>query len=192
MSNAPLPDWVIPPYAGFAAEDLDRIPCLPSHTELIDGSLVFVCPQALFHMRMISLLESVLRAAVPAHFTVRREMTVTLGPRQRPEADLMIIKAAIDRSPGQATFGPEDLVLVVEVISPESRERDVKRKPLLYATAGIPHFWLIENVGGRPAVHTYELDPVNGVYSLTGIHHDKLTLTVPFPIDIDLTKIEDL
>ncbi len=35
--------WYVPPEEGFHAEDLDRIPELPPHTELIDGSLVFAC-----------------------------------------------------------------------------------------------------------------------------------------------------
>jgi hypothetical protein len=29
MNAAPLPDWVVPPYGGFTADDLDRIPDLP-------------------------------------------------------------------------------------------------------------------------------------------------------------------
>ncbi|WP_396992343.1 hypothetical protein [Nonomuraea phyllanthi] len=44
MTNPSLPDWVFPPPGGFTAEDLDHIPDLPAHTELIDGSLVFVSP----------------------------------------------------------------------------------------------------------------------------------------------------
>ena len=192
MSIAPLPGWAIPPFEGRVAEDLDRIPDLPPHTELIDGSLVFASPQALFHKRMLFLLEQELSAVVTAQFRVEREMTVTLGPRQRPEPDIMITRASSEHSLEQTSFAPEDVVLAVEVVSPESRERDRKRKPLLYAAAGIPHFWLVENVDGRVTIHVYELDPVNNVYTLTGTHHDKLTVTVPFPIGIDLTKIEKL
>ena len=32
--------WLIPPACGYFAADLDTIPGLPRHTELIDGSLV--------------------------------------------------------------------------------------------------------------------------------------------------------
>lgn len=38
----------IPPEDGYFAEDLDLIPDLPPHTELIDGSLVIVSPQVVF------------------------------------------------------------------------------------------------------------------------------------------------
>ncbi len=44
---ADLPDWVRPPREeGWFAEDLDRLPEAPRHTELIDGALVLmVAPQ---------------------------------------------------------------------------------------------------------------------------------------------------
>jgi Uma2 family endonuclease len=201
MTAAPMPEvpdmprkrpWFMPPAEGFAAEDLDRIPELPRHTELIDGSLVFVSPQANFHMMAISLLESVLRRLVPPDLRVRREMTVTLGKRQRPEPDLMLVRGESSRDPEQTTYQPADVVLAVEVVSPDSEVRDRERKPQLYAAAGIPHFWRVENTGGRPTVYVYELDPATKAYTLTGIHHDLLKLTVPFDIDIDLTEIDEI
>lgn len=40
---AALPDWMRPPRAeGWFAEDLDRLPEAPRHTELIEGALVFM------------------------------------------------------------------------------------------------------------------------------------------------------
>ncbi|HEV2633692.1 MAG TPA: Uma2 family endonuclease [Actinocrinis sp.] len=190
MSVEPFPTWLVPPHKGFVAEDLDRLPGLPPHTEMIDGSLVLVTPQALFHMSMISLLEYALRTAASAEFRVRREMTVTLAPRQRPEPDLMITRATGDRGFDQTDYRPEDVALVIEVVSPESRERDKNRKPSLYAEAGILHFWLVEKIEGKAAVSVYELVPDTQAYKLTGTYHDRLELTMPFPIDIDLTKID--
>jgi Uma2 family endonuclease len=184
--------WFVPPAEGFTAEDLDRIPELPRHTELIDGSLVFVSPQANFHMMTISLLESALRRLTPADMRARREMTVTLGKRQRPEPDVLVVRGESGRNPKQTTYQPADVVLVVEVVSPDSEVRDRERKPQLYAAAGIPHFWRVENTGDRPTVYVYELDPATKAYTLTGIHHDLLKLTVPFDIDIDLTEIDEI
>lgn len=189
MSVAPLPDWAIPPTSGFVAEDLDRLPDLPPHTELIDGSLVFVSPQASFHMQSLWLLESTLRACVPAHLAVKREMTVKLATRQRPEPDIMITRAAAESGLSQTMFLAADVVLVIEVVSNESQERDRERKPQLYAKAGIAHFWRVENVDERMVVYIYELDPATNAYALTGIHHDRLKVSVPFPIDIDLGAI---
>ncbi len=36
-------------------------------------------------------------------------------------------------------------------------------------------------------VRVYELDPVTKAYALSGIHHDRLKVTVPYDIDIDIS-----
>ncbi|MBW8088152.1 Uma2 family endonuclease [Streptomyces hygroscopicus subsp. hygroscopicus] len=183
--------WPVPPPDGYTVDDLYNLPDLPPHTELIDGSLVFVSPQRVFHMRAMFLLESGLHRTVPDEFLVSREMTVVLGPRNAPEPDLLVVRAEAERSDDQSRYEAADVVLAVEIVSPDSEDRDRETKPLKYAAAGIPHFWLVEKTGeGRsPAVHTYELDPVTKSYTNTGIYHERLKLTVPFTIDIDLTAI---
>ncbi len=187
-----LPDWVFPPPEGFIAADLDRIPDAPTHTELIDGSLVFRSPQTCIHMRTVSLLTEGLHRQIPRDLRVRRDMSVILGLRQRPEPDVSVIRAQAERGPDQTSYEAEDVLLVVEVVSPDSEERDRKRKPQLYAEADIPNFWRVENNSGRPTVYVYELDPATKAYALTGIHHDRLKLSLPFEIDIDLTEIDAL
>jgi Uma2 family endonuclease len=192
MSVAPKHTWPRPPEGGYTADDLDRLPDLPMHTELIDGSLVFVSPQAKFHTLAMYLLERGLRSMVPDDLRVRREMSVILGKRQRPEPDVLVVRAEADGELEQTAYQPEDVVLAIEVVSPDSELRDRERKPLLYAGAGIRHFWRVEKVSGRPAVFVYELDPATKTYVVTGIHHDQLKLSVPFTIDIDLTEIDRL
>jgi Uma2 family endonuclease len=189
---SPIPDWFIPPQDGFTAEDLDRLPQLPPHTELLDGSLVLVSPQADFHTLTMDLLVNGLRRTAPAEVRVRREMSVILGPRQRPEPDVVVIHSGADPGPRRTAYRPADVLLAVEVVSPDSEERDRKRKPQLYAEAGIPHFWRVENNSRRPTVYVYELDPATRAYALTGIHHDRLKTPVPFDVDIDLTEIDNL
>lgn len=185
-----FPSWAIPPQEGFTADDLDRIPQLPAHTELIDGSLIFVSPQARFHMLVNRLLEMALVHIVPPGYEVVREMTVTLGERQRPEPDIMVVREDRAASMTQTTYRPEDVVLVAEVVSPESRTRDLKRKPQLYAESDIPHMWRIDNENGKPVVYTYELEPSTHQYVPTGIHRARVKTSVPFDIDIDLTRFD--
>lgn len=194
MTAEELPAWAFPPPGGFTADDLDRMPHLPPHTELIDGSLVFVSPQRYFHTLAMYLFEAGLRRTAPDDVRFGREMTVVLGKRNRPEPDLMALKAdAVTEEAMETGFQPEDVLLAVEVVSDESEERDRKRKPQLYAEAGIPHFWRVEKGDGRrPVVYVYELDPATAAYSLTGIFRDQLKLSVPFTIDIDLAEIDRL
>lgn len=96
--------WPRPPAQGYVAEDLDRIADLPLHTQLIDGSLVVASPQREFHMLVVTLLENGLRRSCPAPLRVRREMTVTLSSSQRPEPDLLIVRARQRVAPSHVVF----------------------------------------------------------------------------------------
>ncbi|MBO8187606.1 Uma2 family endonuclease [Streptomyces sp. DW4-2] len=185
----------VPPPDGFTVDDLLTLPDLPPHTELIDGSLVFVSPQRNFHADVIDLLVSGLRATAPrGRLRVKREMTVVLNRRNGPEPDISIVKADAVVGPDQSRYQAADVVLAVEVVSPDSEERDRDTKPRKYAAAGIPHFWLVERAGEgmHPVVRVYELDPVAKGYTLRGNFHGRLTLDEPFDIDIDLTAVDDL
>ena len=178
-----------PPQGGYTAEDLDRLPDLPSHTELIDGRLVFRSPQTYGHMRAVSVLDEHLVRCAPPEVVAIREMTVTLGPRNRPESDLMLVRAEAAVDGEMATFQPEDVLFAVEVVSSESADRDRDTKPRTYAAAGIRHFWRVEKDGRRAVVYTFELEPATGVYVPTGVFRDRLKVADPFPVDIDLTEI---
>ncbi|MET7475475.1 Uma2 family endonuclease [Streptomyces sp. NPDC005648] len=181
--------WPIPPAGGWTADDLDRIPGLPPHTELIDGSLVFMSPQTRFHSRTMRLLDNALLDQAPEYLDVDREMTVKLDPKNRPEPDIVVFPVGAVTGPNQTWYKPEDILLAVEVVSDDSRERDREVKPRKYAAAGVPHFWRVEKDDdkGQPVVYVYELDPATRSYGLTGIFHDRLKLSVPYDIEIDLT-----
>lgn len=185
--------WPVPPQDGYTVDDLLTLPDLPPHTELIDGSLVFVSPQRYFHSLVIDLLVGGLRRTAPPDLKAVREMTVMLDKRNGPEPDVSVIRAEAVTGGMQTHFLAADVQLAVEV-SPDSEARDRSRKPLLYAQAGIPHFWLVEMGGAddRPVVHVFERSHVTQSYALTGIHHDRLKLSVPFDIDIDLGDIDNL
>ncbi|GAA4902465.1 Uma2 family endonuclease [Streptomyces coeruleoprunus] len=173
---------------GWFAEDLDRLPQAPRHTELIDGDLVFmVWPQRWWHGHLVTMLTVALMEQAPADVRVGREMTIKLDERNRPEPDLPVTTAAFD---GDRTWSaPEEVQLVVEVVSPESAHRDRTVKLRKYAEAGIPHYWCIEDEDGAPVVHVYELDRPTRAYAPAGIFRDSLTRPVPFPISLEPAKL---
>ncbi|MFB8139608.1 Uma2 family endonuclease [Streptomyces parvus] len=181
--------WPVPPQDGYTVDDLFTLPDLPPHTELIDGSLVFVSPQRDFHGTMIDLLMTGLRSTAPPEVKVRREMTVVLDRRNAPEPDVSVVRTEAITGLDVTRYQAADVLLAVEVVSPDSEARDREAKPHKYATAGIPHFWLVEMTGTdqHPVVRVYELDPVTKAYALTGIHHDRLKTGVPFPVDVDIS-----
>ena len=185
----PAHEWPRPPVGGYTADDLDRLPGLPPHTELIDGSLVLASPQANFHCIAHNVVMNSLMRQVPPELKVLREMTVVLDERNRPEPDVSLSKAEAMKSMRQTIYHVEDVLLAVEVVSPDSEARDRKTKPAKYAAAGIPHFWRVEEAQDRAVVHVFELEPTTRTYAATGIYHDRLTTSVPVPLDIDLTQI---
>jgi Uma2 family endonuclease len=177
------PTWPVPPEGGYTVDDLFNLPDLPPHTELIDGSLVFVSPQRDFHSLVMYVLEHGLRRTVPEEYRVRREMTVVIDRKQCPEPDVSVVRREAVTGPDVTSFPAADVLLAVEVMSPDSEKRDRER---------IRHFWRVESDKGRPVVYVYELDDATQSYVPTGIYHDQLKLKYPFTIDIDLTEIDKL
>lgn len=116
-------------------------------------------------------------------------MDVKLGPRTRPCPDVMVIDAEAAADMNRTYYEAREVHLVIEIVSPESMERDRKLKPLRYAEAGIPHFWRVEESDGRPVAYVHERDPATGAYALTGIHHGHLAVQVPFPVEVDLDQL---
>ncbi|MEU1024923.1 Uma2 family endonuclease [Streptomyces sp. NPDC005904] len=186
--------WPVPPPTGYSVDDLFTLPDLPPHTELIDGSLIFVSPQSYLHLLSIKLLERGLEQTLPTELKVVREMNVVIDQHNAPEPDLIVVRACAITDDRLSRFPVRDVLLAVEVVSPESESRDRTTKPQKYATAGIPNFWRVEQsgTGRRPVIHVYELDQVTNAYVHVGIHRDQIKVSEPYDIDIDLTAIDML
>ncbi|GAB3815885.1 Uma2 family endonuclease [Micromonospora zhanjiangensis] len=184
-----VPEWMRPPRPeGWLADDLDHLPQAPRHTELIDGALVFMLsPQRSWHARIVTALVLSLAEQAPAGIEVEREMTIRLDEWNRPEPDVLVTTAPYD--PDRTCYTPEQVLLVVEVVSPESAHRDRTVKLRKYAEAGIGHYWRVEDEGGSPVVHAYELDGPTLSYAPTGIHRQELCSSAPFPIKLDLNRL---
>ncbi|MBE1487057.1 Uma2 family endonuclease [Plantactinospora soyae] len=184
-----VPEWMRPPRPeGWYADDLDRIPEAPRHTELIDGALVFMMsPQRAWHGRLVTALVLSLTEQAPAGIEVEREMTIRLDERNRPEPDLIATTAPY--AANRTFYTPDTILLVVEVVSPESAHRDRTVKLRKYAEAGIANYWRVEEEDESPVVHTYELDGPTRSYAPTGVHRHELCSPTPFAIKLDLDRL---
>jgi Uma2 family endonuclease len=80
---------------------------------------------------------------------------------------------------------PEQVPLVVEIVSPGTRRRDRLEKPAEYAAAGIPHYWRIE----QNPVHVFAYDLGQKGYELVADSVDELVLTAPFEIRLAISDI---
>jgi Uma2 family endonuclease len=197
MSITSMPTWPYPPAAGWTADDLDHVGSegpygeldLLKRIELVDGALIVMSPQTAWHRAVIGLVLGSLQAQAPAGLAATSEMDVKLGPRQRPVPDVLVITADAAADLTRTFYAPGEVRLAIEVVSEESAVRDRERKPQLYARAGIPCFWRIENVDSRPVAYTFELDPATESYSPTGIFYGRIDTMMPFPADLDLTAL---
>ncbi|MFI6476555.1 Uma2 family endonuclease [Nonomuraea sp. NPDC050663] len=191
-----LKNWPFPPEGGWEADDLDLLPPdgpngeldIFKRVELIDGALILMSPQRRFHDRAIRGLANLLDSQAPEEFGIATQMTVTIAKHQRPDPDLIVINAAVDDD-NRTSYVPREVFLVVEVVSPESVYRDRKVKPRIYASAGIKHYWIIDDEDGKPVVTTLELDPDTGTYDHTGTYHDSFSQNEPFPLEIHFAEL---
>jgi Uma2 family endonuclease len=177
-----------PPPGGFTIADLDDMDDFGHNVELINGGFVVSARPTKWHTRIMLNLWRTLADQTPGDIEITVEHGVRVENGTRPEPDLLAIRADPDDT-DSSTYAASEVVLAVEIVSPSSQRHDRRTKPLLYAEAGIPHFWLIERDGKLPVLHTFELSASTGSYVATGIHHKSAKLEVPWPLRIDLEHL---
>ncbi|MGH3200123.1 MAG: Uma2 family endonuclease [Streptosporangiaceae bacterium] len=79
--------------------------------------------------------------------------------------------------------------LVVEVASPRTRLYDGNRKKDVYASFGIPAYWIIEPDRDRPELTVFELR--SGAYEQSAhvVGDEEYRAVVPFPVTIVPSKL---
>jgi len=114
--------------------------------ELIDGEVLQVIAKGTRHTavvhRLITAIQGCLAAAPHVPLQLRVEAPLDLGPANEPEPDLAVV-AHRDDDYWQAHPTAADTVLVIEVAD-SSLAFDLEAKARLYATAGIPHYWVVD------------------------------------------------
>ena len=117
--------------------------------ELIDGLLADMSPKTREHENAIAWLARRLMLAIdPERYELRVASPLTLEGSE-PEPDLAVIPQDAPRP-----YHPATAALVVEV-SVSSLQRDLARKPSLYAAAGVEEYWVIDLEGRRALVHRH-------------------------------------
>ncbi len=145
------------------------------HAEWVDGEVELMSPIPNAHQEISGFLLSLMREFVEVHQLgiVRYEpfqMKLITTPRGR-EPDIMFISEAncVNMQPNYLN-GPADLV--IEIVSPESIDRDRVKKFTEYQNGGVPEYWLIDpmikqaDFFRRDAHGIFQRNPANtdGVY----------------------------
>jgi Uma2 family endonuclease len=184
MSVAPMD----PPSGGWSAEEYDALPVDGYRRELIDGVLHVSPSPAGRHQVVVGLLMGELFRSAPLEYVVTQGVEIKLAERLRYIPDVLAVTAEAYGVGTRAMYRPHEVALVVEIVSESSRGMDRILKPHHYATAGIPCYWRIE-FEPKLAVHTFEIG-LNGEYVPTGEHRRMLTVEAPWPISLDLSRID--
>jgi Uma2 family endonuclease len=69
-------------------------------------------------------------------------LRLRIRPGKHREPDILLVRDAHDpRRQNRYWLGAD---LVVEIVSPDNPERDTRDKPIDYAEAGIPEYWIVD------------------------------------------------
>lgn len=90
-----------------------------------------------------------------------REVGVVIGTSGVPVPDVTVFHEGVEVDVERSQFPAADVACVIEVVSPESHDRDRAERPRKYARAGIPEYWIAEQAPDSHdvLVHQYRLTP---------------------------------
>ncbi|NUO79981.1 Uma2 family endonuclease [candidate division KSB1 bacterium] len=114
--------------------------------DLINGEMFMASPATIEHEDFVHFLVVILRSYVKEKdlgLVVGSRVAMKLSDEDAPEPDVMFIrKERLHLLQSTEILGPADLA--IEVISPGSRRLDSVDKKELYASFGVPEYWLID------------------------------------------------
>ena len=155
-------------YAQFLTELNEDV-----HAEWVDGETILFMPPKPDHQRVVSFLLTVIRLFVE-HFNLGEILTAPVEMKPTPDSNsrepdlLFVARDNLERFGDAKLEGPADLV--VEIISPESENRDTVDKLREYEAEGIQEYWIIDSRADKKRAIFYVLDN-NGYYRR--VHPDR-------------------
>ena len=128
----------------WTAQELQAIEDDDHQYEIIDGVLYMAAAPAKKHQRLSMRVIRIVDPFVERHElgeVFHSPIDVVIGEHDVVQPDLIFIRR--DRlhiyQPNGDVIGPPDLV--VEILSPSTRRRDLIQKAKLYAWFGVPEYW---------------------------------------------------
>jgi Uma2 family endonuclease len=149
--------------------------------ELVRGVIVEMSPQNLPHSAAIQLLTRWLQPALVGRADVRVQLPFNVGDDSVPEPDFALVAPVIRRD-----AHPDEAFLIIEVAD-ASLAYDRREKTGLYASAGLPEYWIV-NLVDR-VVEKYS-EPSGGSYArLVTVRVGDAVAPLAFP-DVSMTVDE--
>jgi len=127
--------------------------------ELLWGEIVAMAPEGKPHAHLSSNGADYIREQLAGQAKVREAKPITLADASEPEPDIAVVQDLGDVYLEHHPFA-ENVFWLVEYAD-ASLKKDLESKPLLYAEAGIPEYWVVNLKRMELVVFT---QPENGCY----------------------------
>jgi Uma2 family endonuclease len=130
----------------FTFEDFCYLVREDQKADLIDGVVYMASPESTDANDLFLWLSTVIYGYVERKqlgYVFSSRVAFRLDERNGPEPDIAVVLSEhADRINRGRVVGPPDLA--VEIVSPESIERDYQKKRKQYQRAGVPEYWIID------------------------------------------------
>lgn len=195
-------------YGSWSVEDVLGLDEGVNRYEVVDGALIVNPSPSVGHQRASRRLANLLEQAAQGNHDVVEAVGVRLGDNTMLIPDILVAHGPFLDAGIINVVDPAEVLMVVEIVSPESTTRDRTEKPYLYAQAGIKFFWRVElaHFKGRaapllnglvaplPAVFTHVLSDAEDVgydrwAAFSAGTLVDLTSAAPFPISFDPAEL---
>lgn len=167
----------------ISEEEYFALPYTGKREELIDGALVVSPGPSSAHQRISSRLWNILDQAVPTGLESQEAINIRLSSGRVIIPDVVVHTC-------EGTEGlfvsAADVLMILEIVSPSTKQIDRLLKPGLAAQAGIPYFVLVEP--DEPTVTVQEL--VDGQYRVLATASGKQQLSVTEPFRLEFRPAE--
>lgn len=143
--------------------------------ELLDGTVITMSPQNTPHAATVNRLNYQLMKLCGPEVYIRVQSPVVLDEYNQPEPDVVLCAPdPVDYA--DAHPRPEQIFLIIEVAEASVRQ-DRQHKARLYASNGIPHYWVVEL--RRRRIEAMTSPDSDGQYRRVRAFRAGQTLTLP-------------
>jgi len=153
--------------------------------ELINGEILEMSPIKSKHTSTVKRITALLYSLVSQELIISVQDPIAIDQYSEPEPDIALLKPSDDfYASGHPR--PDDVILVLEV-SDATLLKDQTLKLGLYASAGIPNYWIVNLIDNRVEVYS---NPHDGIYKSRLFMDREEILSIPnTEVDIKPSKL---
>jgi Uma2 family endonuclease len=109
--------------------------------ELLEGVIFELIPISPRHATKVKKLEGQLETCLGNKAVVLTQHPLQMPDTSEPQPDILVVKPPLERYEERHPL-PEDILLIIE-ISDSTLRKDRTEKLMLYASVGIPEYWIL-------------------------------------------------